>query len=361
MKKYIFSGVITLLLMGAVVVPHTHAETAVTTSVNVTMLEQIKALLAKVDALQKQLATIRGEIKGVIRDGLAEGSTTEDIKKVQELLATDSDIYPEGLTTGYFGPLTKEALKRFQKRHHLEVSGTIDSETHDLLEEYMKERLHDGFGDRIPPGLLKAPGIMKKVEDRYSLGCDKDNGGGKGMGPLCKKLKAQKDSDEDEDEDGDGSSSDDTTDFDVEVVIKNGISTISFTSSSTEYTVVASSTRLSIILEAIAKKLDVRVIKLDSDLVKDVKEQLAKAIKNTVDTSKTLAQTAIDDAEDAIEAALLAMDESDSDTTEAESLVSDAHDKLDEANTKFDNKSYTQAKTLAEKATSLAEDAQDAL
>lgn len=283
MKKYFFSGIIALLLVGAVVVPQTHAETSVTTSVNVSMLEQIKVLLAKVEELQKQLATIRGEIKGVIKEGLAEGSTTEDMKKVQELLATDSDIYPEGLTTGYFGPLTKEALKRFQKRHNLEVTGSIDNETHDLLEEYMKERLHDGFGDRIPPGLLKAPGIMKKVEDRFMLGCDKENGGGKGMGPLCKKLKSEHGDKDSKDDESDNDNSDTASDFNVEITIKNGSTSVSFTSSTTEYEVDVHSTRLYTILSAVAKELDVRVSKLDSDLVKKIKEALAKAIKDSSD------------------------------------------------------------------------------
>jgi peptidoglycan hydrolase-like protein with peptidoglycan-binding domain len=42
-----------------------------------------------------------------------------DVKKLQTILAKDKSIYPERITTGYFGPATKRAVKRFQDRYHL--------------------------------------------------------------------------------------------------------------------------------------------------------------------------------------------------------------------------------------------------
>ncbi|QQR65283.1 peptidoglycan-binding protein [Candidatus Kaiserbacteria bacterium] len=135
MMKYIYTAMITLLLVGAVVVPGAQAAT----TSNEAMLEQIKVLMAKVEELQKQLSTIRGEVKSLIKDGLEEGMTDTDITKLQELLATDPTIYPEGRKTGYFGPLTKEAVMRFQTRHGLEVTGKVNGETRDMLEEYLRE------------------------------------------------------------------------------------------------------------------------------------------------------------------------------------------------------------------------------
>ena len=214
MQKFIYTGIIALLIMGATgFAPSVQAET--TTSTNTAMLEQIQALMAKLQELQKQLATIRGEISAVLKENITEGTDDADVKRIQEILATDSTIYPEGKVTGYFGPLTKEAIKRFQVRHELEVTGTIDEATHDLLEEYLSE----ATGGAIPPGLLRAPGIAKKMEMRFREGCDNS---GKGKADFCRKLKIKYEDDEleiedeleDEDEDEEDDDLDDTEDED---------------------------------------------------------------------------------------------------------------------------------------------------
>lgn len=44
------------------------------------------------------------------------GSTSDVIWAIQEALAEDRTIYPEGLTTGYFGPLTQSAFQRLRDR-----------------------------------------------------------------------------------------------------------------------------------------------------------------------------------------------------------------------------------------------------
>lgn len=269
-KKYIFGGVITLLLVGAVVVPSAQA----TTTSNEAMIEQIKVLMAKVEELQKQLATIRGEVKSLIKENLAEGMTDADITKLQELLATDPTIYPEGKKTGYFGPLTREAVKRFQARHGLEITGKVDGDTHDMLEEYLKEV----YGDKIPAGLLGAPGIAKKVEDRFRLGCEK--GDRHGMGFFCKKWKMEHgdDDDEDEMEDEDDDSNDDG--FDVEVEIEDGDTTVSFKVDGVSKEVtVKNSTDLDDVLDAVADKIKDGddASDLDEDLADEIEAELADA------------------------------------------------------------------------------------
>lgn len=273
MKKYIFSGIVTLLLVGTVTVPHiTQAET----STNTQMLEQIKALMAKVEELQKQLAVLRGEVKSVLKDGLSEGMTDADIAKLQELLATDPTIYPEGKKTGYFGPLTKEAIKRFQARHGLEITGKVDEETKDMLEEY----LHEGFGGTIPVGLLKAPGIAKKVEDRFLLGCDKRHGGGKGMGPLCKKWKEEhgKNTDDDSDDENDDDSDEQEDAFHVEVEVEDGDAVVSFKFEGKRYEVDVDGTNIDDVLEEVADELDVDVADVDEDLADAIESELEDAI-----------------------------------------------------------------------------------
>lgn len=60
---------------------------------------------------------------------LARGANGASVTLLQEKLKTDPSIYPEGFVTGFFGPLTEAAIKRFQVRHQLSLSGELDEET----------------------------------------------------------------------------------------------------------------------------------------------------------------------------------------------------------------------------------------
>ncbi|MEK9179974.1 MAG: peptidoglycan-binding protein [Patescibacteria group bacterium] len=55
----------------------------------------------------------------ILRD-LTVGSTGEDVKALQELLLAEG-VYTEGLITGFFGSLTKQAVIRFQEKYADEV------------------------------------------------------------------------------------------------------------------------------------------------------------------------------------------------------------------------------------------------
>ncbi len=216
MKKIIYSGVLTLMLTSAfLLVPSARAEVTNTAS----QLEQITALLAQLQELQKQLSVLQGQVQEVLKAGIVEGTSDDDVKKIQELLSTDPAIYPEGKVTGFFGPLTREALKRFQVRHELEVTGVLDENTRKLMEEYLAER----SSGKIPPGLLRAPGVGEKIEMRFREKCDNS---GSGKDPFCERLKIKfkmKDGkteleveDEDEDEDHEHEDEDDDEDEDDE-------------------------------------------------------------------------------------------------------------------------------------------------
>jgi len=52
---------------------------------------------------------------------LSFGETSDDVTALQEFLAKDPEVYPRGLVTGYFGPLTKAAVIRFQEKYVDEV------------------------------------------------------------------------------------------------------------------------------------------------------------------------------------------------------------------------------------------------
>ena len=65
------------------------------------------------------------------------GAEGDDVTQLQALLAGDSDLYPEGKITGYYGPLTQAAIRRFQERHGLPPVGRVGPLTlQKLTEEY---------------------------------------------------------------------------------------------------------------------------------------------------------------------------------------------------------------------------------
>ena len=64
---------------------------------------------------------------------LSRGSKGEDVRNLQKLLAKDKSIYPEGLVTGLFGPLTEKAVKKFQAKYNLPQVGKVSSATRELL------------------------------------------------------------------------------------------------------------------------------------------------------------------------------------------------------------------------------------
>src|SRR5690606_36978419 len=116
-----------------------------------------------------------------------------------------------GLTTGYFGSLTRNALKRFQSKHNLLQTGEVDSDTKDLLEEYFKER----SGSRFENGFLRLPNIFERVQHNI---CDRVRVASWSV--FCKDFTHDHD-DEDEDEDDDT----EPTEFEVAIVVNDGETT----------------------------------------------------------------------------------------------------------------------------------------
>lgn len=60
---------------------------------------------------------------------LKRGSRGEDVKQLQEFLAQDSTIYPEGLATGYYGIGTEAAVKKWQAKNGLPSVGAVGRQT----------------------------------------------------------------------------------------------------------------------------------------------------------------------------------------------------------------------------------------
>ena len=191
MKKIlvVFLG---LILIGSVVLPvfaqtSTSITTSTTTSTSTQQLvdtlkalienlkKQILELQAKIEAMRQAQTQVREQAQNIqdtlkdIRD-LRKGMTSEEIKAIQQILASDPDIYPEGTISGYYGPLTEKALKRFREKYGIKDEDKEDrigqktlEKLSELLEKNRVIKLEDGRKCVIvPPGHLIAPGLMKK-------------------------------------------------------------------------------------------------------------------------------------------------------------------------------------------------------
>ncbi len=89
---------------------------------------QANALLAQVAALQAQysgnpVAATTGACPNLGRS-LRQGASGDDVLRLQQFLARDASIYPEGRTTGYYGALTEAAVKRWQVKYNIVSSGS---------------------------------------------------------------------------------------------------------------------------------------------------------------------------------------------------------------------------------------------
>ncbi len=160
MKKGIVIGAIMLALVFSQAVPALAQNTASDLQTLITsLMEQVKVLQEQIQALSSEVVAVRAELK--LTRSLYKGVSGDDVTQLQEFLKSDSEVYPEGIVSGYFGPLTERAIKKFQKKHGIESIGIVGPKTRKKLYEL----LEDGAGKsgHVPSGLLHASGIAKKI------------------------------------------------------------------------------------------------------------------------------------------------------------------------------------------------------
>ena len=63
------------------------------------------------------------QVSPVFTKALSRGMSNPDIRRLQELLANDKTLYPEGIVSGFFGALTEKAVGRFQEKYGVAFSG----------------------------------------------------------------------------------------------------------------------------------------------------------------------------------------------------------------------------------------------
>ena len=193
MKKVIGSMIFVSALVISPWVIQAQTSTTTSNAQVQAMLMQIQALQAQIQAMQTaqlQVQTAQTNIQSTLSliRNLRQGMSGEDVSALQAVLAADPTIYPEGSITGFYGRLTAEAVKKFQRKHGIETLGSVGPKTlRKLNEEFVKLGLRyesassshatstrDNKDDdrnenkgkklcaKVPPGHLIAPGWLKK-------------------------------------------------------------------------------------------------------------------------------------------------------------------------------------------------------
>ena len=205
MKKSLASFVFLAFLLSplSLVLAQTTPTSTITavSSSTTDILAEIQKLLALITSLQTQLDTLKAEQTKVTQElgrdtqttvpppssGVVFSSTTlpppapiftrtlnrgasgSDVRELQLFLKSLPGIYPEGLLTSFYGPLTEKAVKRFQAEYGIADSGTATTTGYGSVGEKTQAKIRElmtegaGRSGNIPPGLLSAPGIQKKL------------------------------------------------------------------------------------------------------------------------------------------------------------------------------------------------------
>ena len=132
MKKYIVGAILSI---GLLVTP-VFTQAALTSA----QIQAVLDLLSAFGADSATIANVNVALTGGTQTppscptltsnlylGLDDSDTDGEVTKLQRFLASNSAIYPEGLITGYFGPLTELAVKRWQAANGIVSSGTPDT------------------------------------------------------------------------------------------------------------------------------------------------------------------------------------------------------------------------------------------
>jgi len=214
------------------------------------LLSQIKALKAQLAAQEERTVTLGQEVRKLrLESRLTTGSKGEEVRTLQKLLATDSAIYPEGLVTGFFGPLTENAVKRFQSRIKLEQVGVVGPLTLARINEILAaagvtgDIPSDFLGSRIKIEVEVKDG---KQELKLEIKCNSS-----GTGNLCKD-----DDNEDEDEDD--------NELEIEVEIEDGKAHIDVERDGDEFRFVLNSIDHSVIIEELSNRLSLSTSEIES-------------------------------------------------------------------------------------------------
>lgn len=307
-------------------------------------LKRMDAIIAEMNALRSEFATLAGKVgvsvptpavqgvttTSVLGDDLRYGSTNDDIARVQRLLATDAEIYPYGVDSGFYGPKTQEAVRRFQSRFELDTVGIIGPSTKLLLEAFMALYPSEDYpADVLKKGWPTAPTTVTTVPTVAPV-----------LSASAATLKSITVS-EDDDE------------YVVRSYKVNGDRNRDLILYADEY---------DDLVAQIAKQLEVSVSEVEGLVDEDDFDFGGK--KKDDDYDESDAEDAIDEADEAIDDArdeINDAEDDDKDVDEADEYLKDAKDEFRKAENALDDEDYEDAVKNAEDAIELAEKAIDAI
>jgi D-alanyl-D-alanine carboxypeptidase len=110
--------------------------------------------LAQIITVETELLKQWQQSQG-LKNTLTYNSSGPDVVLLQRMLSQDRDIYPESKITGYYGNLTKNAVRKFQGKYNLPQTGIVDEVTKDKLNEIFLKFLCPEQTTIYPDFLLK--------------------------------------------------------------------------------------------------------------------------------------------------------------------------------------------------------------
>jgi len=69
------------------------------------------------------------------------GSRSSEVTELQQFLATNRTIYPAGIVSGYYGPLTRDAVVQFQLAYDISPLGNVGPATRARINSIMQSGL----------------------------------------------------------------------------------------------------------------------------------------------------------------------------------------------------------------------------
>jgi peptidoglycan hydrolase-like protein with peptidoglycan-binding domain len=82
------------------------------------------------------------------------GETSANVTNLQTFLAADRTVYPEGIITGYYGPLTAAAVSRFQAKYGIDVVGRVGPLTLSKINSLIITGTWSGMSNLTAPQFL---------------------------------------------------------------------------------------------------------------------------------------------------------------------------------------------------------------
>lgn len=133
------------------------------TAGTVSKVTDLKQQIASIQAaIQQKLAQAGVSLGVLISKNLRLGDRNDEVKKLQVLFATDKDVYPNGLASGYFGPATMRAVQAFQKKYGLPTIGAVGPQT--------RAKIAEVFGSAPASAATPAPAAVSVTPSGAAIG-----------------------------------------------------------------------------------------------------------------------------------------------------------------------------------------------